>query len=308
MGVLTWLAHPTELWAMVQYAASNPGARDSVDNVDDPSLRRCYEFLTLTSRSFTVVIKQLPMELRDPICLYYLALRGLDTIEDDMTIPTDYKVTLLHNFHGFLTQPGWCFTESGESEKDAQLLVEYEVVIDQMLKLDPKYSKIIIDSAKRMGHGMADFCVKKVTTKADFEQYCHYVAGLVGIGLSALFSASELESPQVAEAEELANSLGLFLQKTNIIRDYHEDLFDTRQFWPKEIWGLYAKELKDLTEPGNKKAALACLNHMCLDALKHIPDIFEYLAMLKDPSIFRFVAIPQVMAIATITEVFNNYQ
>ncbi|RKP37508.1 farnesyl-diphosphate farnesyltransferase [Dimargaris cristalligena] len=292
---------------MIKFVASNPPSGDDIAGTDDPNLRRCYEFLDMTSRSFTMVIKQLAPSLRDVVCLYYLALRGLDTLEDDMTIPLDYKVTLLRSFHSFLTQPGWCFTESGEDEKDAPLLVEYAVVIDQFMKLDPKYQDIIVDSAKRMGNGMADFCIKRVTTKADYELYCHYVAGLVGEGLSALFAASGLEDSELAEQKRLSNSLGLFLQKTNIVRDYLEDLHDTRQFWPKEIWGLYAKDLKDFVEPGQEKQALACLNHMCMDALSHVPDVFEYLSMLRDPSVFRFVAIPQLMAIATITRVFNNY-
>ena len=66
-------------------------------------------------------------------------------------------------------------------------------------------------------------------------QYCHYVAGLVGIGLSRLFSASELESAEVGQDHALANSMGLFLQKTNIIRDYLEDILQGREFWPKEV-------------------------------------------------------------------------
>ena len=68
-------------------------------------------------------------------------------------------------------------------------------------------------------------------------QYCHYVAGLVGIGLSRLFSASELEDPLIGEDTELANSMGLFLQKTNIIRDYLEDQREGREFWPQEVIG-----------------------------------------------------------------------
>jgi len=66
-------------------------------------------------------------------------------------------------------------------------------------------------------------------------QYCHYVAGLVGIGLSQLFSASLLEDRLVGEDTALSNSMGLFLQKTNIIRDYLEDVMQGRQFWPQEV-------------------------------------------------------------------------
>lgn len=38
-------------------------------------------------RSFAVVIQQLPPELRDAICVFYLVLRALDTVEDDMALP-----------------------------------------------------------------------------------------------------------------------------------------------------------------------------------------------------------------------------
>jgi len=40
------------------------------------------------SRSFAVVIQQLPQELQDPVCIFYLVLRGLDSVEDDMVSDT----------------------------------------------------------------------------------------------------------------------------------------------------------------------------------------------------------------------------
>lgn len=57
----------------------------------------------------------------------------------------------------------------------------------------------------------------------------------MGIGLSQLFSASDLEVKEVGKDTELANSMGLFLQKTNIIRDYLEDITEGRVFWPKTV-------------------------------------------------------------------------
>ncbi len=42
--------------------------------------------------------------------------------------------------------------------------------------------------------------------------------------------------------------MGLFLQKTNIIRDYLEDILEEpapRMFWPREIWGSHAQELAE---------------------------------------------------------------
>ncbi len=43
------------------------------------------------------------------------------------------------------------------------------------------------------------------------------------------------EGEEVGKDEGLANSLGLLLQKTNIIRDYLEDVRKGREFWPKEV-------------------------------------------------------------------------
>ncbi|CAG8502890.1 14390_t:CDS:2 [Cetraspora pellucida] len=38
-------------------------------------------------------------ELRDLVCIFYLCLRGMDTIEDDMTLPIEPKAPLLRSFY-----------------------------------------------------------------------------------------------------------------------------------------------------------------------------------------------------------------
>lgn len=49
----------------------------------------------------------------------------------------------------------------------------------------------------------------QVETVDDYDEYCHYVAGLVGLGLSKLFHASGSED---LAPDYLSNSMGLFLQ------------------------------------------------------------------------------------------------
>lgn len=78
------------------------------------SLKTCYKYLNQTSRSFAAVIQALDGEMRHAVCIFYLVLRALDTLEDDMTISIERKVPLLHNFHSYLYEPDWRFTESKE--------------------------------------------------------------------------------------------------------------------------------------------------------------------------------------------------
>ncbi|XP_036405625.1 squalene synthase isoform X2 [Megalops cyprinoides] len=308
MDILKSLGHPEEIYNLFKFKMG--GCRTVMPKLDyesmSESLKTCYLYLNQTSRSFAAVIQALDGELRHAVCIFYLVLRALDTVEDDMSIPLDKKVPMLHNFHSFLYEAEWRFMES--REKDRQVLADFPTISVEFRNLGQEYRDVISDICHRMGVGMAEFLEKKVGSLKEWDKYCHYVAGLVGIGLSRLFSASQLEDPEVGRDTELANSMGLFLQKTNIIRDYLEDQQEGRAFWPKEAWSQFAAQLEDLAKPQHLDSALACLNMLVTDALRHVPDVISYLTRLRNQSVFNFCAIPQVMAIATLSACYNNPQ
>ncbi|KAG1941823.1 squalene synthase [Pimephales promelas] len=294
MDILKSLGHPEEIINLFKYKIG--GCRSVMPKLDYDSmtetLRTCYSYLNQTSRSFSAVIQALDGELRHAVCIFYLVLRALDTVEDDMTIPLEKKVPMLHDFHSFLYQPEWSFSES--REKDRQVLEDFPTISVEFRNLGQEYRDVISDICHRMGVGMAEFLEKKVSSMKEWDKYCHYVAGLVGIGLSRLFSASQLEDAEVGRDTELANSMGLFLQKTNIIRDYLEDQQQGRAFWPQEAWSQFASRLEDFAQPQNLSSALSCLNLLVTDALRHVPDVIAYLSRLRNQSVFNFCAIPQV--------------
>jgi farnesyl-diphosphate farnesyltransferase len=275
-------------------------------------VRSCFRLLDLTSRSFSAVIQELNPELLLPVTLFYLVLRGLDTIEDDMTIDIKKKEPLLRSFHTHLREEGWNFTESGPNEKDRDCLVHFDDIIHELIRTDDKYYNIIHDICVKMGNGMADYAVnaefneKGVEKTVDYEEYCHYVAGLVGEGLTRLFLEAKLANPALGTRPELTESMGQFLQKTNIIRDVHEDMLDKRRFWPHEIWSKYVDNWDDLFKPEYLEQALHCQSEMILNALKHADECLFYMAGIRDQSVFNFVAIPQSMAIATLHLCMNN--
>lgn len=186
------------------------------------------------------------------------------------------------------------------------LMDQFHHVSTAFLELDTDYLEVIKDITKRMGEGMAKFLSKEVETIDDYNEYCHYVAGLCGLGLSKLFYASGRED---LAPESLSISMGLFLQKISIVRDYLEDINELpkcRMFWPRQIWSKYVNKLKDFKYEDNSVKAVQCLNEMVTNALLHVEYCLVYMYNLRDPAIFQFCAIPLVINMGNLTVYYNN--
>lgn len=264
----------------------------------------CSEALKKVSRSFSVVIHQLPKELQDPVQLFYLILRGLDTVEDDMSLPEKRKDELLTQFSSLINQQEFSLTNVGDTQDYRDLMANFEKVVRKYQLLDEKYKVVITDITERMATGMKKYAHTKVKSLHDWDDYCYYVAGLVGIGLSKLFLSSGIETNSRLENEALSNEMGLFLQKTNIIRDYAEDLDQERIFWPSDVWSKYVFSINQLQQ--NKEKGMVVVNELICNALSHIPSCLEYLESLSNEKVFRFCAIPQLMAIETLKKLYCN--
>jgi farnesyl-diphosphate farnesyltransferase len=313
---LSQLLHLDEVLAALQLKYGGE-LRDQLKRSDE-DISFCDDILGKVSRSFAAVIRQLPESLTVDIMIFYLILRGLDTVEDDMTAyagNSQQKIHLLNNFYRIaLTDSHWCLSGVGEGD-EALLLEQFYRVTRVYQSLSASSQIVISDITRRMGQGMAEYVGKDLgqgtVLISDYDLYCHYVAGLVGEGLSRLFECTGYESAEVGRvAATLSNTMGLFLQKTNIIRDYLEDYVDGRTFWPQEVWRQYTlqNDLGEFTRPENGVQALHCLNHLITNALECVPECLEYLDLLHTPEVYRFCAIPQVMAIATLAELYDNPQ
>jgi farnesyl-diphosphate farnesyltransferase len=123
-----------------------------------------------------------------------------------------------------------------------------------------------------------------------------------------------LEKKSVAAEVHLSDQMGLFLQKTNIIRDYLEDYVDKRALpFGRRVSGrsCYSATgdlgyFTNQSDPQVQEKPLQCLNELVTDALELVPDCLVYLSKLECVEIFRFCAIPRVMAIATLDKVYAN--
>ncbi len=89
---------------------------------------------------------------------------------------------------------GWAGIGQGA---ERELLESFGHVSTVFLTLPGAQQAVIADITARMGDGMALYIARNLrqgtTDIADYNLYCHFVAGLVGEGLSGIFSAAGYE-------------------------------------------------------------------------------------------------------------------
>lgn len=307
--------------------------------ITDSDIAFCTTKLKQVSRSFAAVITYLPntteAPLRLSVAVFYLVLRALDTVEDDMNLDrfSQYiiegdrvavdprlaaKQRLLRTFHLRFQKsvPSSAQHLSGFGEgAERDLVNDLEVLVRVMDRLPSVMQAIIVSKTEEMAVGMADYVARDLRNgtadEADFALYCHIVAGVVGDGLTRMFALSRHASPQLVQRRQLWDCMGSFLQRANIIRDFVEDMVDGRAWWPRSTWASYAPDpasMFSLASPGalSSGASVRCLNAMIAGALELVPACLDYLDALSGAGVLSFCALPQVMAIATLAECYGN--
>ncbi|CAA2974261.1 squalene synthase, partial [Olea europaea subsp. europaea] len=240
------------------------------------------------------------------VCVLYLYLHTLDHIEDDTSIAIEIRVPILMDFHHHIYDRELLFACGTKNYR--VVLNRFHHVSTAFMDLGPSYQEVIEDVIKKMGAGMAKFICKEIETIDDYDEYCHYVAGLVGLGLSKLFQASGRED---LPPGTFFHASSVFLQKADVILDYLEDINETpkpRILWPRQIWSKYTDRLEDLKYEKNSIQALHCLNDMVTNALIHAEDCLKDISAVRDPVIFRSFAGVQAAAIWILAWCYNNIQ
>ncbi|XP_051132163.1 squalene synthase 8-like [Andrographis paniculata] len=298
------LRHPDELYPMLRLKLALKVSEKQIP-AELPHWRFCYSELNKIDGSL-FAIQQFDKDIRDPLCVYAMVLRALDTIEDDSTIPAEDKVPLLQTFHHHIRNGNLHFLNG---TKDYQVLLEkFHNVTTAFLELDCRFQEVIEDMVMRIGVGMAKFVGKEVNTIDDYDEYCHYITGLSMVGMLKIYSVN---SGKDLAPDKLLYSMCLFFQKADFIKDFLDDINEMpkpRIFWPRQIWGKYVDKLEDLKDEDNSAKALLCLNEMVTNALTHVEDSLKGLSTLPDPTIFRAIAIILVIDFGTLVACYNNIQ
>lgn len=191
--------------------------------------------LDRVSRSFAFCIARLEGELRDWVSLSYLLCRLLDTIEDAAWPNRPDQDRAFDAFRAFLENPptpievsAWAQTfPAGIEPGEQALLGDAYRCFTELHSLPPEVKEKIRRPVLHMYKGMRHFLAERrangglrLRTMADVNQYCFFVAGLVGELLTDLVAHRRPGAPHNYRD---AFHFGLFLQKINLLKDQAQD-------------------------------------------------------------------------------------
>tara|TARA_B110000879_G_C11165030_1_gene510766 strand:- start:739 stop:1782 length:1044 start_codon:yes stop_codon:yes gene_type:complete len=206
--------------------------------------------LERVSRSFSFCIAQLPTPQREWIALAYLLFRVADTIEDSAWQSQAKQFQQFDCFNDALNGIGslkalesWADDFPLSIVKEERLLlIDAPLLLDDLFLLPDKIRKQLVKNVQQMMAGMRHFLSHhssqgelSFSHTSQLNQYCFFVAGLVGELLTFIF-VDALEHMKMDDACLLDGfHFGLFLQKINVLKDQLSDEALGRKFVPSRV-------------------------------------------------------------------------
>jgi farnesyl-diphosphate farnesyltransferase len=286
----------------------------------DRATRICWRELPRVSRSFALVIQNLPEGLDKDVMVGYEILRTVDTIEDSLLDMETKKLTfkLFRNIlnGGFEDENILTLQrvlDAGTHKELDKAVVNYMVpnIFTVLNSLGHEQREIVTRTALEMSIGMARDDFLDIQTLSHQDEYCHYVAGIVGTMLTDLFSASgRLDEKRYREIYPYSEPYGIGLQKVNILKDMNSDLYEDRLYWPRDVVEKHGFTKQNILQKAEEKPeeAMQVVNEIVIDTARHLDNGVLYVTKLpeNEKKVRMFSAIPLYMAIATASLMYNN--
>lgn len=203
------------------------------------------EHLDRVSRSFAFCIKKLQSPLRQWVGLSYILCRIVDTVEDSQWAKRSQQRESFSKFLHFITEEqslgeveNWVkdFPES-IPQSERRLLEDASRFFKDLHELSDPIKSQIQKTVLNMTHGMIHFSENKTSGRqlkleslAETNQYCFFVAGVVGELLTDIVAVEMPDWPCDQKTYLRACHFGLFLQKVNVLKDHLSDLREGRDF------------------------------------------------------------------------------
>jgi 15-cis-phytoene synthase len=182
--------------------------------------RRCETITRQQAKNFAYGIALLPGDKRRALSAVYALARRIDDIGDG-TLPTAQKLAELTATRTAVTALAAGTAADAAATDDPVLIALYDAASRFAIPL-AAFGELIEGCE-------ADVRGDQYDTFDQLEHYCRCVAGSIGRLSLGVFGSRD---PRTAES--LADSLGIGLQLTNILRDVREDLGNGRVYLPAE--------------------------------------------------------------------------
>jgi phytoene synthase len=187
--------------------------------------RECERITGAQARNFAWGIRLLPAVKRRALSAVYAMSRRIDDIGDG-DLPADQKLHQLAATRVAATRPS-------DPQDPVQVALAHAAGV---LPIPLAVFGEIVDGCEM------DVTGRTYADLAELVDYCRCVAGAVGRLSLGVFDP-DLGGAGRAEASRLANTLGVALQLTNILRDIREDAVVGRVYLPKHDLDLFGVQV-----------------------------------------------------------------
>ena len=274
------------------------------------------------SRTFALTIPQLPAPLARVVGNAYLLCRTADTIEDDKHLPYADKQQFSERFIRVVagTADAQQFSRdlyprlsptATAGERD--LIQNAPAVIRVTHSFNQRQQAALHRCIRIMADGMTRYQEANVANglkdQRDMDNYCYYVAGVVGEMLTELFcDYSSVINRHYDEMMQLAVSFGQGLQMTNILKDIWDDQTRNMCWLPQSVLESYGVRLNSDTPLHNGKEFQQALGHLLGVARGHLDNALNYTLLLPahEVGIRRFCLWALGMAVLTLRKINSH--
>ena len=280
------------------------------------------EILPHVSRTFALTIPQLPPSLRTPVTSAYLLCRIADTIEDEPAIEPAETHAFLERFKDVVAgraDPAPLARDLAGRLSDRTLATERDLVahMDSVVRMTARLGDAqraaIVRCVELMCYGMPRFqsnaSLRGLARASDLDEYCYYVAGVVGEMLTDLFCEY---SPAIAQnragLQSRAVSFAQGLQMTNILKDIWEDRSRGACWLPQEVFSRHGVDLSRLAARPHDEGFGAGLTELIGVAHAHLRNALEYTLLIpaSETGMRRFCLWAVGLAVLTLRNIERN--
>jgi farnesyl-diphosphate farnesyltransferase len=280
------------------------------------------QILPHVSRTFALTIPQLPAPLRVAVTNAYLLCRIADTIEDEPALSPTETLLYLDRFKAVVAGRGDVAVLAAEVEKrlssrtlptERDLVANMVRVLHVTASLSAPQRSAIERCVDLMCYGMPRFqssaSVRGLPKRTDLDDYCYYVAGVVGDMLTELFCEY---SPAIGQnrsrMQDLAVSFAQGLQMTNILKDVWEDRSRGACWLPQEVFTPHGVDLAKVSPDTPSAGFDAGMSELVAVAHGHLLNALDYTLLIpaEEAGIRRFCLWAIGLAVLTLRKIHKN--